>query len=48
MGRAGHQLVLHLSAAWERLAPRNALFDKLLLYAIPTLRTLEFQPQGVG
>jgi hypothetical protein len=48
LGRAGHRQVLHLSAAWGGLAPRNALFDKLLLYAIPTSRKLELQPQGAG
>jgi hypothetical protein len=48
LGRAGHRPVLHLSAAWGGLAQRNALFDKLLLYEIPTSRKLEFQPHGAG
>ena len=48
LGRVGHRPVLHLSAAWGGLAPRNALFDKLLLYEIPTSRKLELQPHGAG
>jgi hypothetical protein len=48
LGRAGHRPVLHLSAAWGGLARRNALFDKLLLYEIPTSRKLELQPHGAG
>ena len=48
LGRAGHRPVLHLSAAWGGLAQRNALFDKLLLYEIPTSRKLELQPHGAG
>lgn len=45
LGRAGHQTVLHLSAAWGGLERRNLLFDKLLAYLIPTSRKLEIQPQ---
>ena len=48
LGRTGHRPVLHLSAAWGGLAQRNALFDKLLLYEIPTSRKLELQPHGAG
>jgi len=48
LGRAGHRPVLHLSAAWGGLAQRNTLFDKLLLYEIPTSRKLEFQPHPAG
>jgi hypothetical protein len=48
LGRAGHRTVLHLSAAWGGLAQRNALFNKLLLYEIPTSRKLELQPRGAG
>jgi hypothetical protein len=48
LGRAGHRQVLHLSAAWGGLAQRKALFDKLLLYEIPTSRKLEFQPHAAG
>jgi hypothetical protein len=48
LGRAGHQTVLHLSAAWGGLEKRNPLFDKLLDYAIPTSRKLELQPLGAG
>ena len=48
LGRAGHRTVLHLSAAWGGLAQRNALFDKLLLYEIPTSRKLQLLPHGAG
>ncbi len=48
LGRAGHQTVLHLSAAWGGLEKRNSLFDRLLLYEIPTSRKLEFQPHAAG
>src|SRR5208282_4744929 len=48
LGRAGHRLVLHMSAAWGGLEKRNSLFDKLLDYAIPTSRKLESQPQATG
>jgi hypothetical protein len=36
LGRAGHRLVLHLSSAWGGLTSRNALFDKILDYCLPT------------
>jgi hypothetical protein len=45
LGRAGHRTVLHLSTAWGGLQKRNCLFDKLLLYEVPTSRKLEIQPQ---
>jgi hypothetical protein len=48
LGRAGHRTVLHLSAAWGGLEKRNCLFDKLLLYEIPTSRKLQIQPQPAG
>lgn len=48
LGRAGHRQVLHLSSVWGGLTQRNALFDKLLLYEIPTSRKLEFQPSATG
>ena len=48
LGRAGHRRVLHLSAAWGGVEKRNSLFDKLLLYPIPTSRKLEIQPQATG
>jgi hypothetical protein len=48
LGRAGHRPVLHLSAAWGGLEKRNYLFDKLLLYELPTSRKLEIQPQSAG
>jgi hypothetical protein len=46
LGRAGHQTVLHLSAAWGGLEKRNSLFDNLLAHAIPTSRKWEIQPQA--
>jgi hypothetical protein len=48
LGRAGHRTVLHLSAAWGGVEKRNPLFDRLLLYPIPTSRKLEIQPQATG
>jgi hypothetical protein len=48
LGRAGHQTVLHLSAAWGGLKERNPLLDKLLDYAVPTSRKLDFQPHATG
>ena len=48
LGRAGHRIVLHLSAAWGGLEKRNPLFDQLLLYEIPTSRKLEIQPLAPG
>ncbi|MGH9404047.1 MAG: IS1380 family transposase, partial [Terriglobia bacterium] len=48
LGRAGHQTVLHLSAAWGGLENRNSLFDNLLEYLIPTSRKLEIQPEATG
>jgi hypothetical protein len=48
LGRAGHRTVLHLSAAWGGLEKRNGLFDKLLLYEVPTSRKLVIQPQPAG
>jgi len=34
LGRAGHQTVLHLSAAWGGLEKRNSLFDKLFSFQL--------------
>jgi len=48
LGRAARRPVLHLSAAWGGLEKRNSLFDKLLLYQIPTSRKLDLQPQPGG
>jgi hypothetical protein len=48
LGRAGHRTVLHLSAAWGGLERRNSLFDKLLLYEVPTSRKLEITTQPAG
>lgn len=48
LGRAGHQTVLHLSAAWGGLQRRIPLLDNLLSYPISTSRKLEIQPQATG
>ncbi|MCL5004996.1 MAG: hypothetical protein M1404_00555 [Acidobacteria bacterium] len=48
LGRAGHQTVLNLSVAWGGLEKRNSLFNRLLLYEIPTSRKLEIQPRAAG
>jgi hypothetical protein len=48
LGRAGHQAVLHLSAAWGGLEQRNPLLDKLLQYEISTSPKLVFQPPAGG
>ena len=48
LGRAGHRAVLVASAAWGGLEERNLLFDKVLLYEIPTSRKLQFQPHAAG
>jgi hypothetical protein len=44
LGRAGHRTVLHLSSAWGGLEHRNALFDRLLAYFVPTLPKLKLEP----
>ena len=44
LGRAGHRTVLHLSSAWGGLEHRNALFDHLLTYFVPTSPKLNFEP----
>jgi hypothetical protein len=36
LGRVGRRLVLHLSQAWGGLNARNALFDSILSWQIPT------------
>ena len=36
LGRAGRRLVLHLSQSWGGLKARNALFDNILRWQIPT------------
>lgn len=43
LGRAGHRVVLHLSTAWGGLTSRNALFDKILDYCVPTSPKLNYQ-----
>jgi hypothetical protein len=48
LGRAGHRVVVHLSAAWGGLEKRNPLLDKLLDYEIPTSPKLVFQPPAGG
>jgi len=44
LGRAGHRTVLHLSSAWGGLEHRNALFENLLTYFVPTSPKLNFEP----
>jgi hypothetical protein len=44
LGRAGHRTVLHLSSAWGGLEHRNALFDRLLAYFVPTSPKLKLEP----
>jgi hypothetical protein len=44
LGRAGHRTVLHLSSAWGGLQHRNALFESLLTYFVPTSPKLNFEP----
>ena len=48
LDRAGHRVVVHLSAAWGGLEKRNPLLDKLLPYEIPTSPKLVFQPPAGG
>jgi hypothetical protein len=36
LGRAGHHLVLHLSASWGGLKQRIALLENVLAYGTPT------------
>jgi hypothetical protein len=36
LGRAGHRLVLHLSASWGGLKPRIPLLENVLSYGVPT------------
>jgi hypothetical protein len=48
LGRTGHHTVLHLSAAWGGLEKRNALFDNLLRYEIPTSPKLDFPALAGG
>jgi hypothetical protein len=46
LGRVGHRTVLHRSSAWGELKERNSLFDKVLVYEIPTSRKPgQFCPQ---
>ena len=37
LGRAGHRLVLHLSASWGGLQPRIPLLENVLAYAVPVM-----------
>ena len=48
LGRAGHRVVIHLSAAWGGLEKRNLLLERLLEYQIPTSPKLDFQPLTGG
>ena len=44
LGRAGHRLVLHLSASWGGLQPRIPLLENVLAYAVPTWPKLNPAP----
>lgn len=44
LGRAGHRTVLHLSSGWGGLQHRNALFESLLTYFVPTSPKLNLEP----
>ena len=47
LGRAGHQTVLHLSAAWGGLQRRISWFDNILAYVFPKSPKLEFEAAGL-
>src|SRR6266436_5804242 len=44
LGRAGHRLVLHLSASWGSLKPRIPLLENVLAYGVPTSPKLNPAP----
>jgi hypothetical protein len=44
LGRAGHRLVLHLSASWGGLQQRIPLMESLLAFPVPTSPKLHRQP----
>jgi hypothetical protein len=44
LGRAGHHLVLHLSASWGGLQQRIPLLENILAYGIPTSPKLHPEP----
>jgi hypothetical protein len=44
LGRAGHRLVLHLSASWGGLQQRIPLLEKVLAYGLPTSPKLRPAP----
>jgi len=44
LGRAGHRLVLHLSASWGGLQQRIALLENILTYGVPTSPKLHPEP----
>jgi hypothetical protein len=44
LGRAGHRLVLHLSASWGGLQQRILLLEKVLTYGLPTSSKLQPKP----
>ncbi|MGH9404460.1 MAG: transposase [Terriglobia bacterium] len=48
LGRADHQTVLHLSAAWGGLEKPNPWLANLLAYEIPTSRKLEMEAHPTG
>ena len=44
LGRAGHRLVLHLSASWGGLQQRIRLLENVLTYGVPTSPKLNPEP----
>jgi hypothetical protein len=44
LGRAGHRLVLHLSASWGGLQQRILVLENILTYEIPTSPKLHPKP----
>jgi len=44
LGRAGHRLVLHLSASWGGLQQRIPLLENILTYGVPTSPKLHPKP----
>jgi hypothetical protein len=46
--RAGHRLVLHLSASWAGLQQRIPLLENILAYGIPTSLNPQPEPKSVN
>jgi hypothetical protein len=44
LGRAGHRLVLHLSASWADLRQRIRVLENVLTYGVPTSPKLNPEP----